>query len=82
MNKTRLLERVAKELEVGLIDIDEAIRLMNPDLEEEKLQEKVRIAKEHQQMMMMQQMMEMNAEGGFGPEEISGDQDAKGTTEP
>ena len=82
LNKDRLLERVAKELDVGLIDIDEAIRVMNPDLEEEKLQEKIKLAKEHQQMMMMQQMMEMNAEGGFGPEEPMSPADAKGTTEP
>lgn len=82
LNKDRLLERVAKELEVGLIDIDEAIRLMNPDLEEEKIQEKIKVAQAHQQMMMMQQMMEMNAEGGFGPEEPTNPADAKGTTEP
>lgn len=82
VNKDRLLERVAKELEVGLIDIDEAIRTMNPDLDEEKIQEKIRKAYQKQQEMMMQQMYEMNASGGFGPDEISGDQDAKGTTEP
>lgn len=82
VNKDRLLERVAKELEVGLIDIDEAIRTMNPDLEEEKIQEKIRKAFQKQQEMMMQQMYEMNQVGGFGPDEISGDQDAKGTTEP
>lgn len=82
LNKDRLLERVAKELDVGLIDMDEAIRLMNPDLEEEKLQEKIKKAQQKQQELLMQQMMQMNAEGGFGPEEISGDMDAKGTTEP
>lgn len=82
LNKDRLLERIAKELDVGLIDMDEAIRLMNPDLEEEKLQEKIEKAKQKQQELLMQQMMQMNAEGGFGPEEISGDMDAKGTTEP
>lgn len=82
LNKDRLLERIAKELDVGLIDMDEAIRLMNPDLEEEKLQEKIEKAKAKQQELLMQQIMQMNAEGGFGPEEISGDMDAKGTTEP
>lgn len=82
LNKDRLLERIAKELDVGLIDMDEAIRLMNPDLEEEKLQEKIEKAQQKQQELLMQQMMQMNAEGGFGPEEISGDMDAKGTTEP
>lgn len=66
INKDRLLDRTLKELEAGLIDIEEAIRLMNPDLEEEKIQEKVQKAVQHQQEMMMQQMMEMNAQGGFG----------------
>ena len=82
LNKDRLLERVARELETGLIEIDEAIRLMNPDLEEEKLQEKIKAAQAKQQQMMMQQMMQMNTEGGFGPEEPTGDIDGKGTTEP
>ena len=82
INKDRLLNRVAQELETGLIDIDEAIRIMNPDLEEEKLQEKIKKAIQKQQELMMQQMMEMNASGGFGPEEEMSDQDAKGTTEP
>ena len=78
-----MLTRVTAELDAGLIDIDEAIRVMNPDLEEEKLQEKVQKAVQKQQELMMQQMMEMNASGGFGPEdELGGDQDAKGTTEP
>lgn len=82
INKDRLLNRVTQELEAGLIDIDEAIRVMNPDLEEEKLQEKIQKAVQKQQELMMQQMMEMNAAGGFGPDELGGDQDAKGTTEP
>ena len=82
LNKDRLLERVSKELEVGLIDIEEAIRVMNPDLEEEKLQEKIDIAKAQQQELMMQQMAEMNMAGGFGPEEEMSPEDAKGTTEP
>ena len=82
LNKDRLLERVAKGLDVGLIDMDEAIRLMNPDLEEEKLQEKIKKAQQKQKELLMQQMMQMNAEGGFGPEEMSGDIDVEGTTEP
>lgn len=82
LNKDRLLERVAKELEIGLIDMDEAIRVMNPDLEEEKLQEKIQKAVQKQQEMMMAQMMEMNSAGGFGEEEEMSPQDAKGTTEP
>ena len=66
INKDRMLDRVTKSLEAGLIDMDEAIRTLNPDLEEEKVQEKVQKAIQHQQEMMMQQMVEMNASGGFG----------------
>ena len=66
LNKDRLLDRVTKELESGLIDEEEAIRTLNPDLEEEKIQEKVDKFKERQQQLMMQQMFEMNQSGGFG----------------
>ena len=80
LNKDRLLDRTQKQLEAGLIDIDEAIRIINPDLDEEKLQEKIEKAKAKQQELMMQQMYEMGASGGFGPEEPTGNQ-LKGTTE-
>ena len=82
INKDRLLDRVTKELEAGLIDEEEAIRTMNPDLEEEKIQEKIDKFKERQQQLMMQQMYEMNPMGGgFGPEESLGGPGLKGSTE-
>lgn len=70
VNKDRLLNRVTTELDAGLIDIEDAIRTLYPDLDEEAIQIKVQKALQQQQMMMMQQMTEMNSEGGgFGPEE-------------
>lgn len=83
INKDRLLDRVTKELEAGLIDMDEAIRIMNPDLDEEKLQEKVEKAKAYQQQLMMNQMMEMNSQGGFGNDyDDLGGANLNGTTIP
>lgn len=83
INKDRLLDRVTKELDAGLIDMDEAIRTMNPDLDEEKLQEKVEKAQAYQQQLMMQQMMEMNQQGGFGNDyDDLGGANLKGSTMP
>lgn len=83
INKDRLLDRVTKELEAGLIDMEEAIRTLNPDLEEEKLQEKINIAVQHQQEMMMMRMTEMNASGGFGNNyDDLGGANLNGSTEP
>lgn len=65
LNRDRLLERIRGELEAGLIDIEDAIRELNPDLDEEALQAKIdkAIAKQQQDMMMAQS--EMNMEGSF-----------------
>lgn len=83
INKDRLLDRTLKELEAGLIDIEEAVRIMNPDLDEEKIQEKVQKAVQHQQEMMMQQMYEMNASGGFGNNyDDLGGENLNGSTNP
>lgn len=69
VNKDRLLNRVTGQLEAGLIDIEEAIRTTNPDLDEEALQDKIDRANQRQQEMMMSQLNEMNSMGGFGDEE-------------
>jgi hypothetical protein len=45
LNKDRLLERIIKEREEGLIDTEEAIRTLNPDLEENAIRHKVEVAK-------------------------------------
>lgn len=49
MNEERQLEIISKKLELGLIDIEDAVREINPDLDEEQLKEKVAKAKQQQQ---------------------------------
>ena len=66
INKDRILDRTIKELENGLIDIEEAIRTLNPDMDEEALQAKIEIAKQSRDMLMLQNQTEMNPMGGFG----------------
>ena len=65
LNKDRLLDRTIKMLENGLIDIEEALRLMNPDMDEEALQQKIEIAKKQREEMMLSNQTEFNQEGGF-----------------
>lgn len=78
LNKDRLLERINKELEMGLIDIEEAIREYYVDADEETLQTKIEKAKAMQAEMQMAQLTEMNPDGTFG-NEPSGDE-LDGTT--
>ena len=73
INKDRILNRVMSKLEAGLIDLDDAIREINPDLDEEAIQDKVERAKQQQQENMMNALTEFNDEGSFG--------DLDGTTE-
>lgn len=78
VNKDRLLERVIKERQEGLIDTEEAIRTLNPDLDEETLQSKIEKAQAREQQMMMAQMQPQ-------PSDIFGSVDvdaADGTTDP
>lgn len=77
LNKDRLLARVEKELELGLIDIDEAVRKTNPDLGEEALKARIDQAKKAQAQRQASTLAEMGWDGGFADAE-----DAKGTTEP
>lgn len=77
LNKDRLLNRVTNELNVGLIDMEEAIRILNPDLEEGALKEKIEKAKQREAEMMMANMSLMNEDGTFGSEEK-----LNGTTNP
>lgn len=75
LNKDRLLERINKEMEMGLIDIEDAIRDYFGDLDEDALQSKISKAKQLQAQMKMQQMTEMNPDGSFGvPSELNGEQ--------
>ena len=83
VNKDRILDRVIKKLESSLIDIEEAIREINPDLDEETIQAKVEKAKEQQAMAMMAMQTEMNEEGGFGNNyDDLGGNNLKGSTSP
>lgn len=41
VNKDRLLARTEKEYEMGLIDLEEAVRQVNPDLDEKALRSKI-----------------------------------------
>lgn len=83
VNKDRILDRTIKKLQAGLIDIEEAIREINPDLDEETIQAKVKAAQIQQQMMMLAQQTEMNAEGGFDNNyDDLGGENLKGTTSP
>lgn len=83
VNKDRILDRTLKKLDAGLIDIEEAIRETNPDLDEETLQARIDAAKAQQQMQMLQQMAEMNDDGGFGNSyDDLGGPNLKGSTSP
>ena len=71
LNKDRLLNRITEELNAGLIDIEDAIRELNPDLDEEALQRKIEKAKVQQQQMMLSQMNELGPDGNpINPEEL------------
>ena len=48
INKDRILDRVIKKLENRLITMEDAIRELNPDLDEETLQAKIKNANEEQ----------------------------------
>lgn len=74
LNKDRLLNRIVEELNNGLIDIEDAIRELNPDLDEEALQLKIEKAKINQQAMLMQNMTELGPDGNpINPEESLGE---------
>lgn len=68
INKDRLLERVIKQLEGGLIDIEEAVRTLNPDLEENAVRSKVDIAKGLYEQKQNEQMANLDP-FGLGNEE-------------
>lgn len=79
LNKDRLLQRVLQKLQAGLITLEDAIREMNPDVDEETLQSMVEKALQQQQQQMMMGLNQMNElGGGFG---IDGDI-LKGSTVP
>lgn len=66
VNKDRILDRVIKKLQAGLCTIEDAIREINPDLDEKSIQAKIEELKTQQIQMQIAAMTEMNAQGGFG----------------
>ena len=62
VNKDRLLARTEKEYAMGLIDIEEAVRQTNPDLEEDALRAKIDKALARQKEM--QSALDMGDMGG------------------
>lgn len=81
LNKDRLLDRVNKEMEMGLIDIEDAIREYYSDLDEFAIQSKIEKAKEIQKQNQLAQQVDMNDEGTFddgssdnNSDDLSGDQ--------
>lgn len=83
VNKDRILDRTIKELESGLITIDDAIRKTNPDLDEKTIQSKIDDAKAAQAAQMMAAQAEMDQFGEFGNNyEDMGGENLKGSTSP
>lgn len=73
INKDRILNRVAQMRQEGFIDTEDAIRLLNPDLDEEEIQDKVRRAQAQEMKMMMAQMgMPSDDELGGGNGDLDG----------
>lgn len=67
VNKDRILDRVIKKLQAGLCTLDDAIREINPDLDEKTLQAKVDELKAEQLKQQLAALTEMNpVGGGFG----------------
>ena len=68
------LESVKTRLDMGVIDIEDAVRELNPDLDEEQLQEKIHKAVANQQQKVLDSFNEMNDDGTFGNEELNGNE--------
>ena len=60
------LESVKARLEMGVIDIEDAVRELNPDLDEEQLKKKIQKAQALQEQKVMDSFKEMNFDGTFG----------------
>lgn len=83
INKDRILDRVIKKLQAGLCSLEDAVREINPDSDEETLQAKVDELKQQQMMQMLAAQNEFNAEGGFGNNvDDLGGANLKGSTSP
>ena len=56
INKDRILQRISSMRQEGFIDTEDAIRELNPDLEEDEIQGKIQKAQQQEMKMMMAQM--------------------------
>lgn len=84
INKDRIIDRQLKLLEAGLIDIDDAVREIFPDLDEEQIECKVKIAKENREKIKQEQITEFDKFGGFEDynDNDLGGKNLKGSTDP
>lgn len=83
VNKDRILDRVIKKLQAGLCTLDDAIREINPDLDEKTLQTKVDELKAEQLKAQLAAITEMNPQGGFGNNyDDLGGENLQGSTSP
>lgn len=71
INKDRILEREIKMLENGLTTIDDVIRTIYPDLDEETIQSKIEQAKADREKINLEQFNNFNDEGTFGADDGS-----------
>lgn len=61
LNKDRLMKRVIEELNEGLIDVEQAIRELNPDDDEETLQVKIaKATKSHEEKEQQEQLADLD----------------------
>ena len=65
VNATRRLEMVEKEYNDGFIDLEEAIRRLNPDMDEKQLAEKVQKAQVRQKEIENQRQMQLDSLGDY-----------------
>lgn len=69
ISKDRIINRAITKLTNGLIDLEDAIREINPDMDEEAIQAQIDKAVAARNEMIMNQVNEMNDDGSFGNEE-------------
>lgn len=66
VNKDRVIKRQIDLLEAGLTSVEDAIREIYPDLEEEQIQKKLKEALAAREEIKQKQQDEMNFDGTFG----------------
>lgn len=72
ISKDRIINRAITKLQNGLIDLEDAIREINPDMDEEAIQAQIDKANAARNQMIMDQVNQMNDDGTFGQDELDG----------